>query len=75
MINEKCFLVLSIGEMEKMLKAARKSARQSTAHPGKAPKRYCRVIYSEILGPEHTTPGGERHIRSDSFMESALRIV
>jgi len=69
----KAFLVLSIGNMEDMLRAARKLARRSSAHPGKAPKRFCRVIYMDILGPEHNTDEGEAHVSSTSFMASATR--
>jgi hypothetical protein len=67
----KAFIVLSIRDMEQMLKAARKDARLSTAHPGKAPKSHARVIYADLLGPEHNGSEGEVHISSTSFMRSA----
>jgi len=72
---EQAFIVLSIGQMEQMLKAARRDARLSTAHPGKAPKHFCRVIYANLLGPEHNGTEGERHIQNVSFMDSACRVV
>jgi hypothetical protein len=70
--SERAFVVLSIGQMEQMLRAAKKAARLSSAHPGKAPKCFCRVIYAGILGCEHNGSEGERHVSSISFMQSAV---
>lgn len=70
----KAFVVLSIGQIEQMLKAAKQDARLSSAHPGRAPKYFTRVIYADILGQEHNGSEGERHLNSISFMRSALEV-
>jgi hypothetical protein len=65
-MNKNYYLILSIGEMEDMLRATRKAARKSPAHPGKAPKRFVKVIRMETSGENF--PG---QISSTSFMASA----
>lgn len=72
--REKAFLVLSIGQMEQMLRAAKADAKRSTAHPGKAPKHFTRVIYMDLLGDAHSGTEGERHISNNSFMASATKV-
>lgn len=67
---ESAYLVLSIGQMEKMLKAARLDARRSLAHPGKAPKYFCRVIRAEF----HIDRNGELQIVSEAFERSACYV-
>jgi hypothetical protein len=69
-MNEKAFLVLSIKELRKILRAATVASKASSAHPGKVVGRYCLVFETEILGPEHNSADGMRHLNSGAFMDS-----
>lgn len=70
---EKAYLVLSIRDINHLLKCAMNGSRASSSHPGKVNPRFCVALTADLAPVALNDSNGAVQISSQSLLESADR--